>query len=185
MRFRCFVAAACVLIGSNLAARAQSFDFSFTGPDNGSGTFTTTTTSTPGEFLVTGVSGTVDGSAITTLLAPGTFPTFDPPPNDNLLFFPAPDLDFEGIAFEDAAGELFNILDQTGSYGEVTATSLSGDNSTTGFFTTFTVTEVPTTVPESSSPLYAFISAAALAFGFVLRKRLVTSPVLSPSGLTQ
>lgn len=35
-----------------------------------------------------------------------------------------------------------------------------------------------TTVPESSSPLYGLISTAALAFGFVVRRRLVIAPSL-------
>lgn len=69
---------------------ANTFDFSFTGAtDSGSGSFTTTSTGTAGEYLITGVSGTTNGSTITSLFAPGTFPFDFPGGADNDLYYPA------------------------------------------------------------------------------------------------
>jgi hypothetical protein len=94
------------------------FDFSFSGPlDTGSGAFTTSTTGTAGQFLITGISGTLDGSAITTLDPAGTFPTTFGG-GDNLLFDPGvidygdsnPSfLDISGVSFEVTGGENFNL----------------------------------------------------------------------------
>lgn len=70
------------------SAGANKYNFSFTGTsDSGSGVFTTTTTGTAGQFLITGISGTTDGSTITSLFAVNTFP-IDFGGADNLLYFP-------------------------------------------------------------------------------------------------
>lgn len=70
------------------SAGPNQYNFSFTGTsDSGSGVFTTTTTGTAGQFLITGISGTTDGSAITSLFAVNTFP-IDFGGADNLLYFP-------------------------------------------------------------------------------------------------
>ena len=80
-----------LLTGFTLTSAGENtFDFSFTGTtDSGAGIFTTTTTGTAGEYLITGISGTTNGSAITSLFAPGTFPFDFPPGADNDLFYPA------------------------------------------------------------------------------------------------
>lgn len=118
MRLHFLVIAA--LVGVSLAARADTFAFSFAGPsDNGSGKFTAVTTTTPGEFLITGVYGTVDGLSITSLLAPGIYPvaTAGDSPNDNLLFYPGNAntyFDFPGLSFALSSGVDANIFDSGG-----------------------------------------------------------------------
>jgi hypothetical protein len=99
-------------------AGSGNFDFSFAGPsDSGSGIFITSLTGTAGEYLITGVSGKVDGIAITSLFPAGTFPT-EFGGGDNLLFnpgvisspnvFPA-DLDLAGMSFGVAGGTSYNL----------------------------------------------------------------------------
>jgi hypothetical protein len=100
------------------SAGSGKFDFSFSGPsDSGSGVFMTSLTSTVGEYLITGISGTVDGTAITSLFPAGTFPTVFGG-GDNLLFDPgvisppnmfAADLDLAGVSFAVAAGTDYNL----------------------------------------------------------------------------
>lgn len=77
--------------------------------DTGSGTFTASPNGTPGQFTITGITGTLNGSAITSLLAPGTFPTmFGSTPNDNILYYPA------SIPAQDIGQALPSVLDTLG-----------------------------------------------------------------------
>jgi hypothetical protein len=76
-------------------------------PDSGGGLLTYSAIG-GGEFLVTGISGTFDGAAITSLLTVGS--CCAPPNNDNLLFLSGgPLLDEGGIAFSTSAGADFNL----------------------------------------------------------------------------
>jgi PEP-CTERM motif-containing protein len=84
-------------------AQADSFTFTIGGPDSGSGTLTTNALS-GGSYLVTGITGTFDGSAIASLLAPGGFAG-----NDNLLFPTSPQLDGVGLSFQTTNGDVWNI----------------------------------------------------------------------------
>lgn len=84
-------------------ARADSFTFTVTGPVSGSGTLTTDPLSL-GSYLITGISGTFDGSTITGLIAPGAFAT-----NDNLLYPGSPMLDVGGVSFTILGGVDWNI----------------------------------------------------------------------------
>ncbi len=114
MRSRFLVAAA--MLAASLADRADttSFNFSFgTTSDafSGSGVFTATSISA-GDYLITGVTGSVDTGDgtkrnIAGILAPGTFPTFNnggtTPANDNDLFYPSINggyFDYYGVAFD-------------------------------------------------------------------------------------
>jgi hypothetical protein len=102
------LAAIIVALGS-IPARADVFDFSFSGPtDSGSGTLTADPTGTAGQYLITDISGTVDGYTISDLLPVGTYPlAFPSDPlysvNDNDLYYPGTNsgyLDSVGFSFQ-------------------------------------------------------------------------------------
>jgi hypothetical protein len=86
-------------------ASTLTFDWTLSGttpqnggfPLQGSGTLTATTTSTPGEDLITAISGTLTGGVtITEIANTGTLEN-----NDNLLFPTSnPLLDGKGLAFD-------------------------------------------------------------------------------------
>jgi hypothetical protein len=100
------------------SAGSGIYDFAFSGSgQSGSGAFTTTTTGTSGEFLITGVSGTTDGSTIASFYGPGTYP-FLLGGGDNDLFFPpainspntnAAYLDIFGVAYKLTNGQNINL----------------------------------------------------------------------------
>jgi hypothetical protein len=100
-------------------AVADTFNFSFSGSSgSGSGQFTASATSTPGEFLISAVTGTTDGFAISSLLPPGTYPpgVFA---NDNDLFYPAVGsqyLDFGGVSYSLSNGTDINLFYDAGTY---------------------------------------------------------------------
>ncbi len=86
-------------------AHATVFDFSFDdGADSGSGQFVAT--AGPSIYTVTGITGTVDGSAITGLSTYGVA--------DQLLYEPAPYVDHRGIAFSAASGLDYNLFTTAG-----------------------------------------------------------------------
>ena len=74
----------------------------------GSGTFTTDDRN-KGHYLITAMTGTVEGSAVTGLLAAGTIGG-----NDNLLWANAPQVDGNGFAFA-LGGQQYNVYYDTGS----------------------------------------------------------------------
>ncbi len=129
MRISCFVAFIAIMSGS-LAARADSFNFSFgTSSDffSGSGTLSTGTLQAPGQYSITSVSGSAATASnspdltITSILAPGTFPTPSNggtfPANDNSLFVTngIGSLDGYGLAFILSNGAQINLYNPQGS----------------------------------------------------------------------
>jgi hypothetical protein len=109
------------LPSTSALADTVSFDFSFSNPTgfSGSGVFTATSTSTAGEYLITGVTGSVEmtpgGPAvdISKLLKAGQFPSSGP--NDNELFFPelpSPEgpFDASGVSFSLDNGAKVNLF---------------------------------------------------------------------------
>ena len=98
MRSFPFVAAV-ALFSVSLAARADSFTFTFGNPSSsfsGSGVLTTGTLEAPGEYSIVAVTGSAETAsneailAIHSILDPGIFPTITNgnsfPANDNVLF---------------------------------------------------------------------------------------------------
>ena len=126
LRTRIILLLALVIVLASSAAVADSFNFSFTGTGvTGSGTLYTNAFS-GGSYLVTGISGTQNGKAMT-LLAPNAFDG-----NDNLLFPSNPVLDFAGISFV-AGGIDYNVYFNsfaccggTTTYYETTVPSVLG-----------------------------------------------------------
>ena len=91
------------------SAQADVFDFTITS-SNGDATGQFTTTGGPSTFTITGVTGEVAGSAITSLSGYGGA--------DNTLFMPAPFVDRAGVAFAAASGLDYNIFENVpGVYG--------------------------------------------------------------------
>jgi len=123
----------------------------------GSGTLTAVPTATPGVDLITGISGTWDGLAITGLLAPGNYPTgstpgtcCSSPANNNLLYLSgSPYLDLAGLGFSiapgDPNGNWVNIFDPGSEEVLTGSSSFEG-----GYYTdtggTFALTPEPGTL---------------------------------------
>jgi hypothetical protein len=169
----------CLVLPS--ASKADSFDWTYYGiqtvfpnpPINfGSGELTET------NGVITEISGTFDGLAITGLLPPDTFNG-----NDNLLLLPAAPLyvTANGFSFMDSAGTQYNIIASLGSQCQCTddgCTSCVPWNvyvayydSTFDFdFGDFTLTPIAET-PEPST--MAMLLPVALGFAlFLLCKRV-------------
>lgn len=66
-------------------------------------------------YLVTSVSGTIDGASVTGLATPPYFPSGATSSNyayefDNLIVSPGPGLDFPGLGINDSSGDFHNIF---------------------------------------------------------------------------
>ncbi len=87
-----FAALSCTALIVGLGAcpaSADTFAFTFSGPDTGAGTIVAPAVpGHPGEFQAQSITGLFNGMNITALVAPGAYPGA-PAPNDNLLFSPA------------------------------------------------------------------------------------------------
>jgi len=103
--------AAGLAIGTSLA-HADSFDWTITGPSasqSGSGTFTTDDLS-GGTYVITGITGTYDGSSVSLNPAEPATSAFDG--NDNLIYASLLLPDAYGISFT-AGSDDINIADVT------------------------------------------------------------------------
>lgn len=132
---------ALVLASASLAARCDTFNFSFgnaSTPYSGSGYLTTGTLLAPGEYSIASVTGSASmtgtGSNLTaTLLAPGVFPTIQNgdsfPANDNTLFVTngIGSLDGNGLSLILTDGEQINLYNPQGSPDDALFLSASGN----------------------------------------------------------
>jgi hypothetical protein len=174
MKFISFVrlfALPAVLSLTTLAAHADSFDWTLTGPaaslggfsDTGSGTLTANLSS--GEWVISAITGTVGGSAITGLV---DFRTAD-----NLLFPDTTFLDTDGLGFETANGAEFNVfsffapnatdITPGNNYGEIVSNAAFGVG-------TFSLTP-NSPVPEPST--FLMLGTGLLGAAGAVRRKLV------------
>jgi hypothetical protein len=107
MRRLSYLVAAGALALTVGSANAMPFDWSYSdgGSNVGSGTLDATLQS-GNEYLVTSMSGTAEGFAITGFFSPGGFAG-----NDDLIFSPSSQqLDESGISFAISNGDLINLF---------------------------------------------------------------------------
>jgi len=168
-----------VLVGCAQSVYAQTyFDFTCTGcgGTSASGEVTTSLVS-PGEYLVTALSGAQDGDAMT-LLAPGGYAG-----NDNLLFTPPPSLDVDGLSFSILSGSiLYNIYYDSGlgEYLECNSVDDGGCETGAGTVVQFSLTPAPSPEPGT----LVLFGSGLLLLGAMLRRKLFAKGALpTVSGL--
>ena len=157
-----------------VSAQATTFKFSYSVPASGGSTgfsvdamgkITATATGAGNEFLVTGISGTWNGVAITSLLAPNSFGG-----NDNLIYTADPKLTDNGLAFTvNGAGDQgdgrVNVYYTPGSgYSEFSPN--------VDYTSTFNLTEVVAT-PEAAS--FGVLGLGVASLVLARRRRAVTN----------
>jgi hypothetical protein len=156
----------------SLAAHAETFDWTLTGPaaslggfaETGSGTLTATEAG--GEWTIDTFNGTLGGSAIAGLIS------FDG--NDNLLFPASTFLDTSGVSFETASGveaDIFSFyapgstdITPGNNYGEILGGTTSG-------FGVGTLSLSADPAPEPAS--FLLLGTGLLGAAGLLRRRFV------------
>ncbi len=170
--------AALVLASASLAARGDTFNFSFgnsSTPYAGSGYLTTGTLLAPGEYSIASITGTASVSTSSpllamTLLAPGVFPTIQNgdtfPANDNTLFVTngIGSLDGDGLSMVLTDGEQINLYNPQGSAYDALFLSTSGNE---------LFANVPIAIAVSPEPSsFALLSTGLLGVAGLLKRRL-------------
>jgi PEP-CTERM motif len=152
------------------SAHADTFNWSLTGPaaalggfsNTGSGTLTASLSG--GQWVISTITGTVGGSAITGLIS------FDG--TDNLLFPSTTFLDTNGLGFQTANGTKFDIFSfyapnstdivPGNNYGEIVSNAAFGVG-------TFSLAPVAAAVPEPGT--IALLSTGLLGLSTIRRRR--------------
>ncbi|HEX9200710.1 MAG TPA: PEP-CTERM sorting domain-containing protein [Acidobacteriaceae bacterium] len=130
-------------IATTAAKASTIFNFSYSGTSNSaSGQFTADVVDAT-TFVITGITGITDGSAITSLLAPNTFGG-----NDNLITVPSPSLDLNGVSYTLANGDLVNLYDFFGTGAASVRLPNNQTNADTG--TLVVTAAVSSAAPEPS-----------------------------------
>lgn len=149
------------------AAFADNFTFNFSGAGfTGSGTFAASATSTPGQYLISSISGTTNSVAITGLLSTFSFPPIGDLANDNDLYSPLLDggaLDAYGLSYQTGTGA--DITDYniyyiagvpSGTYNLLTTADPPSDGNPNDYPTftldSFSITDTTTGTPIVSPP---------------------------------
>jgi len=149
------------------SARADLFDFSYSGGGiTASGTLTATLQS-GNTYLITGITGTNNGSSITGLLAPNTYYA-----NDNLLFYPAGGdnviggyVDSGGLGYQ-VGGFDYKLKEEfDGSYAQID-NSLGHDGETNISEVTVSPDSAPAPIPGAGVLSYLLVM-----FGVAWRRR--------------
>ena len=175
------ILAALVLSSMGLAARADSFNFSFgtsSSPFSGSGVLTTGTPEAPGEYPIDSVTGLVEtvpnGTSlkISSILPSGSFPTPTNggsfPANDNTLFVANNVGSFsqDGLSFTLGNGAQINLYND-GPGDDALLERSSGADVVEDV--TITITPVATT-PEPST--FVLLGTGVLAVAGAVKRRL-------------
>lgn len=158
------------------AKPVQAAEFKFAYSNNqveASGVLTTTdSTDANGYLTITGITGQRNGSTITALLPPGSFPNDAPPsavPNDNLFSLTQPFLTFNGFSYlVGAQPENVFYYPEVGKYAEIDDPN-GGDPADYRLLNKFDIQRVP----EPSSA--ASLSVVLLSGVWLLKKKLIPS----------
>jgi hypothetical protein len=155
---------ALTLTAGRPAHALQLFNFSYSaGSISANGTLTTTDFDPiANNYTITGITGTRNGVNIAALLPPGTYPTFLPPPNDNLLTATL-EPTYSGFSFQDANGLNVNVFNgfSAGFF----------ENAGNSFDANFTQTRVNLSITPVPIPTPALLPGLIGLGAAALRKR--------------
>ena len=147
-------------------AQAVGFNFSYSGSGvTASGVLTTTNTFDANGFLtITGITGQRNGSTITALLSPGSFP--NTAPNDNLFSPASPFLTFNGFSYL-VGTQPENVFALNGGYAETS--DINANTVNDRILSSFNISAQRTSVPEPFTIIGTLIGGTA---AFRMRKKL-------------